>query len=115
MQQIVDAAGVTKGAMYHYFARRMTALRHLRAPAHPAGRPSAAIVATRDSTAQKLAPRAIGVIETSIEFLAEGHRVLPLGTYAACRETARGEAPSPCFTTTSSRALVEAGWRGLYH
>ncbi len=73
VQQIVDAAGVTKGAMYHYFRSKDDLLfgiyEHLLTLQ---GERLAAIVATRDSTAQKLRSACVDVIETSIEFLAEG-------------------------------------------
>jgi len=73
VQQIVDAAGVTKGAMYHYFRSKDDLLfgiyEHLLTLQ---GDHLAAIVATRDSTAQKLRSACVDVIETSIEFLAEG-------------------------------------------
>ena len=73
VQQIVDAAGVTKGAMYHYFRSKDDLLfgiyEHLLTLQ---GDHLAAIVATPDSTARKLRSACVDVIETSIEFLAEG-------------------------------------------
>ncbi|QNE47121.1 TetR/AcrR family transcriptional regulator [Glaciihabitans sp. INWT7] len=73
VQQIVDAAGVTKGAMYHYFRSKDELLfgiyEHLLTLQ---GEHLAAIVATGDSTEQKLRAACIDVIETSIEFLDEG-------------------------------------------
>jgi AcrR family transcriptional regulator len=73
VQQIVDAAGVTKGAMYHYFRSKDDLLvgiyEHLLTLQ---GEHLAAIVATGDTTAQKLRAACIDVIETSIEFLDEG-------------------------------------------
>ncbi|MFM9918402.1 TetR/AcrR family transcriptional regulator [Lacisediminihabitans sp. H27-G8] len=73
VQQIVDAAGVTKGAMYHYFRSKDELLfgiyEHLLTLQ---GEHLAAIVATGDSTVQKLRAACIDVIETSIEFLDEG-------------------------------------------
>ena len=73
VQQIVEAAGVTKGAMYHYFEskddllfsvyERMLSLQtdHLDD-----------IVARGASTAQTLHDVCVDVIETSIDFLPEG-------------------------------------------
>ncbi|CAN5247228.1 TetR/AcrR family transcriptional regulator [soil metagenome] len=73
VQQIVDAAGVTKGAMYHYFRSKDELLfgiyEHLLTLQ---GEHLAAIVATGDTTEQKLRAACIDVIETSIEFLDEG-------------------------------------------
>ena len=73
VQQIVEAAGVTKGAMYHYFRSKDDLLfgiyEHLLTLQ---GEHLAAIVATGDSTAQKLRAACIDVIETSIEFIDEG-------------------------------------------
>ncbi|MET4705147.1 TetR/AcrR family transcriptional regulator [Frigoribacterium sp. UYMn621] len=73
VQQIVDAAGVTKGAMYHYFCSKDELLfgiyEHLLTLQ---GEHLAAIVATGDTTEQKLRAACIDVIETSIEFLDEG-------------------------------------------
>lgn len=73
VQQVVDAAGVTKGAMYHYFQSkddllfavydRMLTLQtdHLEA------------IAARDEPADVLLREAcVDVIETSIDFLLEG-------------------------------------------
>jgi AcrR family transcriptional regulator len=73
VQQIVDAAGVTKGAMYHYFASKDDLLfaiyeqmltlqsEHL-----------AAIMAGSLATHEKLRAACVDVIETSIDFLPEG-------------------------------------------
>ena len=73
VQQIVEAAGVTKGAMYHYFEskddllfsvyERMLSLQteHLEE-----------IVGRGDPTAQTLHDVCVDVIETSIDFLPEG-------------------------------------------
>ena len=73
VQQIVDAAGVTKGAMYHYFRSKDDLLvgiyEHLLTLQ---GEHLAAIVATEGTTAQRLRAACIDVIETSIEFLDEG-------------------------------------------
>jgi AcrR family transcriptional regulator len=73
VQQIVDAAGVTKGAMYHYFRSKDDLLvgiyEHLLTLQ---GEHLAAIVAIGGTTAQKLRAACIDVIETSIEFLDEG-------------------------------------------
>lgn len=73
VQQIVEAAGVTKGAMYHYFRSKDDLLfgiyEHLLTLQ---GEHLAAILATGDPTAQKLRAACIDVIETSIEFLDEG-------------------------------------------
>ncbi len=73
VQQIVDAASVTKGAMYHYFRSKDELLfgiyEHLLTLQ---GEHLAAIVATGESTEQKLRAACIDVIETSIEFLDEG-------------------------------------------
>jgi AcrR family transcriptional regulator len=73
VQQIVDAAGVTKGAMYHYFRSKDELLfgiyDHLLTLQ---GEHLAVIVSTGDTTQQKLRAACIDVIETSIEFLDEG-------------------------------------------
>ena len=73
VQQIVEAAGVTKGAMYHYFEskddllfsvyERMLSLQteHLED-----------IVGRGTSTAQTLHDVCVDVVETSIDFLPEG-------------------------------------------
>ena len=73
VQQIVEAAGVTKGAMYHYFEskddllfsvyERMLSLQieHLEE-----------IVGRGASTAQTLHDVCVDVVETSIDFLPEG-------------------------------------------
>ena len=73
VQQIVEAAGVTKGAMYHYFEskddllfsvyERMLSLQteHLEE-----------IVGRGTSTAQTLHDVCVDVVETSIDFLPEG-------------------------------------------
>jgi len=72
VQQIVEAAGVTKGAMYHYFRSKDDLLygiyEHLLTLQ---GEHLAAIVATGDTISQKLRAACIDLIETSIEFLAE--------------------------------------------
>lgn len=73
VQQIVDAAGVTKGAMYHYFRSKDDLLvgiyEHLLTLQSER---LMAIIATAETTAQKLRSACIDVIETSIEFLDEG-------------------------------------------
>jgi AcrR family transcriptional regulator len=73
VQQIVEAAGVTKGAMYHYFRSKDDLLfgiyEHLLTLQ---GEHLTAIVATGNPTEQKLRTACIDVIETSIEFLDEG-------------------------------------------
>jgi AcrR family transcriptional regulator len=73
VQQIVDAAGVTKGAMYHYFRSKDELLfgiyEHLLTLQ---SEHLAAIMTTGDSTPQKLRAACIDVIETSITFLDEG-------------------------------------------
>lgn len=73
VQQIVDAAGVTKGAMYHYFRSKDDLLfgiyEHLLTLQ---GEHLEAIVSTDDTTAEKLRAACVDVIETSIEFLDEG-------------------------------------------
>ena len=73
VQQIVEAAGVTKGAMYHYFRSKDDLLfgiyEHLLTLQ---GEHLTAIVATGNPTEQKLRAACIDVIETSIEFLDEG-------------------------------------------
>ena len=83
VQQIVEAAGVTKGAMYHYFRSKDDLLfgiyehlltlqgEHLRAilaGGHTTGGLSTAPL----SPAETLRAACIDVIETSIEFLDEG-------------------------------------------
>lgn len=73
VQQIVDSAGVTKGAMYHYFRSKDDLLfgiyEHLLTLQ---GEHLAVIIANGATTAQTLRDACIDVIETSIEFLDEG-------------------------------------------
>ncbi len=73
VQRIVDAAGVTKGAMYHYFRSKDDLLfgiyEHLLTLQ---GEHLAAIVARNGSTTETLRAACVDVIETSIEFLDEG-------------------------------------------
>jgi AcrR family transcriptional regulator len=73
VQQIVEAAGVTKGAMYHYFRSKDDLLfgiyEHLLTLQ---GERLAAIVAGGGATAGRLRAACVDVIETSIEFLDEG-------------------------------------------
>jgi AcrR family transcriptional regulator len=115
VQQIVDAAGVTKGAMYHYFRSKDELLfgiyEHLLTLQ---GEHLAAIVATGDSTARKLHTACIDVIETSIEFLDEGTvffrsaHMLPAEKQLEVKH--RRRAYNDQFA-----ALVEAGQReGIY-
>lgn len=73
VQQIVEAAGVTKGAMYHYFRSKDDLLfgiyEHLLTLQ---GERLAAIAADGGTTAGRLRAACVDVIETSIEFLDEG-------------------------------------------
>ena len=73
VQQIVDTAGVTKGAMYHYFRSKDDLLfgiyEHLLTLQ---SEHLAEIIATGGTTALMLRAACIDVIETSIEFLDEG-------------------------------------------
>ncbi|MBG6107287.1 TetR/AcrR family transcriptional regulator [Frigoribacterium sp. CG_9.8] len=115
VQQIVDAAGVTKGAMYHYFRSKDDLLvgiyEHLLTLQ---GEHLAAIVGTEDTTAQKLRAACIDVIETSIEFLDEGtvffHSAHMLPTVKQLDVTRRRRIYNDQFA-----ALVEAGQHeGIY-
>ena len=73
VQQIVDAAGVTKGAMYHHFRSKDDLLfgiyEHLLTLQEERLR---VIVAGDHSTIERLRLSCVDVVETSIEFLAEG-------------------------------------------
>jgi AcrR family transcriptional regulator len=73
VQQIVEAAGVTKGAMYHYFRSKDDLLfgiyEHLLTLQ---GEHLAEIAANGRPTDERLRAACIDVIETSIEFLTEG-------------------------------------------
>ena len=115
VQQIVDAAGVTKGAMYDYFRSKDDLLvgiyDHLLTLQ---GEHLAAIVATGDTTAQKLRAACIDVIETSIEFLDEGtvffHSSHMLPSEKKLEVTHRRRVYNDQFA-----ALVEAGQQdGIY-
>jgi len=115
VQQIVDAAGVTKGAMYHYFRSKDDLLfgiyEHLLTLQ---GEHLASIISTDGTTAQKLRAACIDVIETSIEFLDEGTvffrsaHMLPIEKQLDVKQ--RRRAYNDQFA-----ALVEAGQReGIY-
>ena len=115
VQQIVDAAGVTKGAMYHYFRSKDDLLggiyEHLLTLQ---GEHLAAIVAIGGTTAQTLRAACIDVIETSIEFLDEGtvffHSVHMLPSEKQLEVKHRRRIYNDQFA-----ALVEAGQQdGLY-
>jgi AcrR family transcriptional regulator len=73
VQQIVDAAGVTKGAMYHYFRSKDDLLfgiyEHLLTLQSDH---LDAIIAGEGTTVEKLRAACIDVVETSIAVLAEG-------------------------------------------
>ncbi len=115
VQQIVDVAGVTKGAMYHYFRSKDDLLfgiyEHLLTLQ---GEHLEAIVSTDDTTAQKLRAACVDVIETSIEFLDEGTvffrsaHMLPVEKQLEVKQRRRDY-------NDRFAALVEAGQReGIY-
>jgi AcrR family transcriptional regulator len=115
VQQIVDAAGVTKGAMYHYFRSKDDLLfgiyEHLLTLQ---GEHLEAIVSTGVTTAEKLRAACVDVIETSIEFLDEGTvffrsaHMLPAGKQLEVKQRRRDY-------NDRFAALVEAGQReGIY-
>ncbi len=73
VQQIVEAAGVTKGAMYHYFRSKDDLLFGIYEHLLTLQREHlAAIVANDSPTAERLRAACLDVIGTSIEFLDEG-------------------------------------------
>lgn len=73
VQQIVEAAGVTKGAMYHYFRSKDDLLFGIYEHLLTLQSEHLALIVARDgTTVERLRAACIDVIETSIEFLAEG-------------------------------------------
>jgi AcrR family transcriptional regulator len=73
VQQIVEAAGVTKGAMYHYFSSKDDLLFGIYEHLLTLQRDRlAAITEGAGTTLERLRAACVDVIETSIEFLDEG-------------------------------------------